>query len=406
VFRRRDELPRTFWVVFAGTLVNRAGTFVEPFLILYLTTQRGFSPASAGLVLVVYGVGGLFSQLVGGWLTDRVGRRVTLAGSLVASAAALLLLGSATTGPALAAGALLVGFFGDMYRPASNALVADVVPPERRPLAFGYLFWAVNLGFSVAGLTAGFLAERGYWQLFVLDAATCVGFAAVVLVGIRHDPPRPVHDPESDGPAPGFGTALRDRTFVLLMVAWTAQAVAYFQSFLTLPLAVTDAGLPTSAYGIVAAANGVVIVLLQPLGVRLTAHRDPSRTIAVSLAITALGFWLTTFATTLPAFLACTVVWTLGEIGVAGHAPAIVSDLADPAARGRYMGLFGASFGVAGLIAPLVGPRAYEYLGAAWLWAGCAVLFLFAAAVNLAIRRTVLARRALHERPDPAVAAT
>lgn len=396
MFRRRGELPRTFWVVFVGTLVNRAGTFVEPFLILYLTTQRGFSPAEAGLVLTVYGLGALCSQLIGGWLADRVGRRVTLAGSLVASAASLLLLGSATTTATLMAGALLVGLFGDMYRPASQALVADVVPPEKRPLAFGYLFWAVNLGFSVAGLTAGFLAERGYWQLFVLDAATCVGFAVVILVGIPRDPPRPARDPHAAGPVPGFGTALRDRTFMILMVAWCAQAVAYFQSFLVLPLAVTDAGLSTSAYGLVAAMNGIVIVLLQPVAVRFTAHRDPSRTIAVSLAITALGFWLQSFATTLPAFIACTVVWTLGEIGVSGHAPAIVSDLADPHARGRYMGLFGASFGLAGLIAPLVGPRVYEYLGAATLWTGCAVLFLLAAGANLMIRRTVIARRAEH----------
>jgi MFS family permease len=389
-------------VVFVGTLVNRAGTFVEPFLILFLTTQRGFSPAQAGLVLAVYGVGGLFSQVVGGWLTDRVGRRVTLAGSMLAAAASLLLLGSATTGPVLAAGALLVGFFGDMYRPASQALVADVVPPEKRPLAFGYIFWAVNLGFSVAGLAAGFLAERGYWQLFVLDAATCVGFAVVILVGIPHDPPRPSREPGASGPTPGFGTAVRDRTFMILIVAWCAQAVAYFQSFLVLPLAVTDAGLPPSAYGLVAATNGIVIVLLQPFAVRLTAHRDPSRTIAVSLAITALGFWLQSFATTLPAFLACTIVWTLGEIGVSGHAPAIVSDLADPLARGRYMGLFGAAFGVAGLLAPLVGPRTYEYLGATTLWTASALLFLVAAAVNLAIRRTVILRRAEHAALVPA----
>ena len=401
MFRRRGELPREFWVVFAGTLVNRAGTFVEPFLILYLTTQRGFSPASAGLVLAVYGAGGLVSQLVGGWLTDRIGRRTTLAGSMCAAGASLLVLGSARTTPALVIGALLVGLFGDMYRPASQALVADVVPPEQRPLAFGLLFWAVNLGFSVAGLMAGFLAERGYWQLFVLDAATCLGFAIVILVGIRHDPPRAVHDDTGEGPAPGFGTALRDRTFMVLVLTWCAQAVAYFQSFLVLPLAMIDSGLSPSDYGIVAAANGIVIVVLQPLVVRLTAHRDPSRTIAVSLAVMALGFWLQTFATALPAFLLCTVVWTLGEIGISGHAPAIVSDLADPAARGRYMGLFGAAFGVAALIAPLLGPRAYEYLGAAWLWAVCALLFLVAAAANLAIRSTVIARRATHSQPAP-----
>lgn len=336
------------------------------------------------------------SQLIGGWLTDRVGRRATLAGSLFASASALVLLGAASGSLAIASAAFLVGLFGDMYRPASQALIADVIPPERRPYAFALIFWAVNLGFAIAGVTAGILAERGYWLLFAVDAATCAAYAVVVLVGIRHDPPRVVHDPRSGLPEPGYGTALRDRTFMILVLCWTAQAVAYFQNFLVLPLAVHDAGLPPSAYGLIAGMNGLVIVLLQPLAIRWTTRLDPSRTIAVSLAITALGFWLTTFATTLPAFIVCTVIWTLGEIGVSGHATAIVSDLADPAARGRYMGLFGLAFGVAGFLAPLLGPSIYEGLGAAWLWSLCAVLFLVAAAGNLAIRHTVIERRALH----------
>jgi len=221
-----------------------------------------------------------------------------------------------------------------------------------------------------------------------------------VLVGIRHDPPRPTWAPADEGSAPGFGTALRDRTFVVLVACWCLQAIAYFQSFLTLPLAVTDQGLPPSAYGLVAATNGLVIIALQPFAARRITGWDPSRTIAGALTVMAVGFWLTTFARTLPAFLLCTLVWTLGEIGVSGHAPAIVADLADPRARGRYMGLFGLAFGIGGLVAPLVGPRVYSELGPAWLWGGCAVLFLVAAAGNLRVRSTVMQRRAAH----PAVA--
>ena len=142
--------------------------------------------------------------------------------------------------------------------------------------------------------------------------------------------------------------------------------------------------------------NGIVIVTVQPFAIRWTTRLDPSRTIAVSLLITGIGFWLNTFARSLPAFIAATVVWTIGEIGVSGHASAIVADLADPAARGRYLGLFGLSFGVADLVAPLVGPRTYENLGAAWLWTGCLVLFVIAALGNLAIRSTVIARRDEH----------
>jgi MFS family permease len=396
----QPPLPRVFRIVFVGTLVNRLGSFVSPFLVLYLTSDRGLSPSAAGTVIAFAGLGGLASQVTGGWLADHVGRRSTLALALFSTSASLVLLGGARTIPAIATGALLVGLFGDMYRPASQALIADVVPPERRPYAFSLIFWAVNLGFAFAGAMGGFLAQRGYWLLFALDAASCAAYAVVVLVGIRHDPPRPSWAPTDEGPTPGFGTALRDRPFVLLVGCWCLQAIAYFQSFLTLPLAVTDQGLPPSAYGLVAAANGLVIIAVQPFAARRLTRWDPSRTIAAALTVMALGFWLTTFARTLPAFLLCTVVWTLGEIGVSGHAPAMVADLADPRARGRYMGLFGLAFGIGGLVAPLVGPRVYSELGPAWLWAGCAALFLVAAAGNLRVRSTVIERRAA----SPAVA--
>lgn len=385
-------LPREVRVLVLGTLVNRAGTFVQPFLVLYLTIERGFSASQAGLVVAAAGFGGMFSQLLGGWATDHIGRRTTLVAGLVLSATALTCLGLARGTVAIVVAAAFEGLVGDVYRPASQALIADVLPPEQRPYAFALTFWALNLGFSVAAVSAGFIAEHGYWILFAVDALTSLAYAGVVLVGIRRDPPRARHD--GDGAAPGFGTALRDRTFMLLIGFTVLQAVAYMQCFLVLPLAVTGAGLGPSTYGVVAATNGIVIVALQPLAARLTARFDRSRLLASSLLLCGFGFWLMSFATTAVTFVLCTVVWTLGEIGTAGLLPAIVSDLAAPAARGRYLGLFGTAFGSAAFLAPLVGPPLYQAAGASWVWVLCFALFAAAALGNLALRPAVARRRA------------
>ena len=388
-------LPREVRVLVVGTLVNRAGTFVQPFLVLYLTIERGFTASQAGLVVAAAGLGSMFSQIVGGWATDHVGRRSTLVAGLILSATALTCLGLARGTVAIIAAAAFEGLVGDIYRPASQALIADVLPPEQRPYAFALIFWALNLGFSVAAVSAGFVAEHGYWILFAVDALTSLAYAVVVLVGIRRDPPRVRH--EGDGVAPGFGTALRDRTFMVLVGLTVLQAVAYMQCFLVLPLAVTGAGLGPSTYGVVAATNGVVIVALQPLAARLTARFDRSRLLASSLLLCGFGFWLMTFATTAVTFVLCTVVWTLGEIGTAGLLPSIVSDLAAPAARGRYLGLFGTAFGSAAFLAPLVGPPLYQAAGASWVWALCLALFAAAAVGNLALRPSVVRRRAENE---------
>src|SRR4030095_1873620 len=78
------SLPPAAWVLFGGTFVNRLGTFVMPFIVLYLTDpDRGFSVSQAGLALAMYGIGGVGAQFLGGWLADRIGRKNAIGVSLL-----------------------------------------------------------------------------------------------------------------------------------------------------------------------------------------------------------------------------------------------------------------------------------------------------------------------------------
>jgi MFS family permease len=158
------DLPRPFWFLWIGTLVNRFGYFVIPFLTLYLVRHQGFDPATAGAVVSAFGAGSLVSQPLGGWLADRAGRRPTLVMGMLATAAAYLALGAA-------------GLATDLYRPAVAAIVADLVAPDQQRRAFGLLHWAINLGVGVASVVGGVVAERHFGLLFVIDAATCIGFS-------------------------------------------------------------------------------------------------------------------------------------------------------------------------------------------------------------------------------------
>ncbi len=392
----RPPLPQEFWVLWTGTLVNRVGTFVEPFLVLYLTSQRGLSPAQAGIVLTAYGAGAVASQIAGGALADHIGRRTTLIGGLLASSVALVALGAARGTTQLLVTAFVVGLVGDLYRPATAALVADLVDPAERPRAYGLLFWAINLGFMIAAATAGFLAEQSYTLIFAVDALTCAGYAAVVAVGIRKDPPRRDHDAEGSA---GFRTALADRTFMLVCGLTLIHATLYLQVTITLPLAIIDSGLSPSDYGLIAALNGLLIVVLQPWVSNQLARADRMRWIALAQTVMAIGFGLTAFAVGVPAYAATVAIWTLGEILMAGLLVATIADLAPPEARGRYQGVFGTSFGGAVLIAPLMGTWVYQELGADALWFGCFGIGLLAAAGFLALR-PALATRLSEPVPD------
>src|ERR1700683_2163046 len=83
-------LPAPVWIVFATTLVNRAGTVVCPFMRLSVSQFLGVRPALAGMALTVYGLGGLVSGPIAGRLCDRFGAFTVLRGSLGTSGGILL----------------------------------------------------------------------------------------------------------------------------------------------------------------------------------------------------------------------------------------------------------------------------------------------------------------------------
>src|SRR5204862_1726144 len=128
-------LPRAYWVLVAGWFVNRFGTFVYPFLTLFLT-ERGHSPASVAWVLAASGLGQFLSSLLGGYFSDRFGRRSTLVLGSFGHAAAIFALYFASSLPMMVLLMGLAGFASGFYMPASNALLADVVPEGMRLRAY------------------------------------------------------------------------------------------------------------------------------------------------------------------------------------------------------------------------------------------------------------------------------
>ncbi|MFG1819860.1 MDR family MFS transporter [Kribbella sp. NPDC049174] len=364
-------LPRAFWALWVCQLVNRLGSFVQPFLVLYLTQDRQLSVGTAGAVAAAVGAGSVASQLVGGWLADRIGRRVTMLMCFFGTAGALILLGSVRSMAMIWAAAFLVGLLGDLFRPAVQATVADLLQPGERVRAYGLLFWAINLGFSISTVSAGVLASIGYGLLFWLNAGTSVIAGLVIWTMVPES--RPALD-EGTSRRPLLPVALRDTVFLLMILLQIGYATIYFQGYSTLPLAMADDGLPSSTYGLVIALNGVVIVLVQPfLGKRL-ARFDRPKLLAASMLVVGLGFGLGAVVHDWWGYGLSVVVWTIGEIGFAAVIGAVFADLAPVDLRGGYMGMSGMAFGIGTVIGPLAGTNALESFGPTATWLGCALL--------------------------------
>ena len=194
----RSGFPATFWWVWLATLVNRLGGFVVAFLALYLTLERHSSASFVGLVVALYGLGGVLGNLLGGVFSDRLGRRVTLLTAQVATAVTTIALGHSKAPVTIAIVAFAVGMASNGSRPAISAIIADIIPAHDRARAFALNFWAINLGFGISAALAGLVAEHSFLPLFYGEAAASLITGAAILLRVPET--RPAAElPEVDG---------------------------------------------------------------------------------------------------------------------------------------------------------------------------------------------------------------
>jgi MFS family permease len=242
------------------------------------------------------------------------------------------------------------------------------VDEDHRQRAYALQFWAINLGCSIASITAGVLVHRGYGLRFVLDAATTFAFGMVALRFVGET------RPESDGPRARAADPLwllrSDRLLLVATVLVLVYAVAYAQAGVTLPLAIKDAGLSAGSYGFAIAINGVVIVIGQPLSLSLLERWPRRRTLPIGIALVGAGFATTGLYDWSWQFGLTVVVWSIGEIATAGSFQALVAAPAPEHMRGRCA--VGLACGACGMLGHLLGASAYS-LSPAMLWLGCLI---------------------------------
>ena len=377
-------LPRPAWILFFGTFLNKFGTFVVPFLTLYLTRQ-GYSLGAAGLAIGSYGVGNLIASLLGGHLADTIGRRKTIVLSMFSGSVSMLLLSQARGLPAIMVCSALAGLTGELYRPASSALLTDLTPAGQRVTAFATYRLAFNAGWAFGPATAGFLAERGYLWLFIGDATTSALYGVLALVAL----PKGLRARERESSwTEIFRVARGDRRFHQLLVASFLVAVIFFQMASTFGVHVTNLGFSAATYGTIISLNGALVVLCE-LPLTMITRRFPAyRTMAIGYLLVGTGFALNGLAHTIPALIACVVIFTLGEMIALPVAGAYVADLAPTNMRGRYMGLYTVTWASALVVGPGLGLRLYGHAPVAY-WLICAALCVASA---LVLSRTVTNR--------------
>ncbi len=361
--------PRAAWVLYAATFINRFGSFVAVFMALYLTS-RGYTPAQAGLAVAAFGLGSVPGSLASGYLADRIGRRETLMVSSCLGATFSVAIAFADGLPLLILLSGLAGLANQMYPPPAFAMLADLIPRERRMAAVGIMRFAINGGFAAGPAVAGLLADHTFRLVFIADAAASLVIGVIACFWL------PAGRPDRASPTirgEGASAVLHDRVFLQFLVAAILVAAVYAQGSTTFPLWVRAHGYSNATYGALMGLNGTTIVVLELIFISVLQRFQPRAVILAGYLLIGAGFAGTLAASTLPLLALVVFVWTAGEMTAFPTSSVLVADLSPTHLRGRYQGTWSLGWAIGWTLGPAAGSWLYERSPTA-LWLACGVV--------------------------------
>jgi MFS family permease len=384
--------PRQFWILILGMFIDRVGgALMFPFLTLYVTRKFDVGMTEVGVIFGLFSIASVVGSMFGGALTDRLGRKGMLIFGLITSALTSLLMGLVGSIELFMGSALIVGLFANAGGPAQQAMVADLLPEEKRAQGFGILRVVANLAVTIGPAIGGLLAARSYLLLFICDAVASSITAGIVAVAIRETMPAPHPDEPEQTMAQTFGgylDALRDSPFVLFIGACILMTLVYMQMNTTLAVYLRDIhSVPEQGFGTILSLNAAMVVLFQfPITRRISKYR-PLIVMAVGTLLYAVGFGMYGFVSAYALFLVAMVIITIGEMLVAPTSQALVARLAPEDMRGRYMAVFGFSWVIPSTVGPLLAGLIMDNADPRWVWYSAGLVGLVAASSFALLQR-------------------
>ncbi len=370
-----QDFPDKFWVVVGTSFIDQIGnTLLFPFFSLYITQKFNVGMTQAGIVLGTFSAFGLIGSMIGGALTDKFGRKSLALFGLIFSAISTLSLGLVNEFAVLIPLAIVIGLLSNIAGPARQAMVADLLPEEKRQEGFGILRVVANMSWIIGPTIGGFIADRSYFALFVLDAVVSCIVAVMFYLYIPETKPETVGEPDSILKTfAGYNAVLRDYAYVAFLVVSMLMGLVYQQLYNSLSVYLRDNhGIQPQGYGFLLTTSAITVILFQFQTTRIIKKYPAFLMMALGVFFYMIGFGMFGFVTVYWLFAAAVVIITIGEMVIMPTASALAANFAPEDMRGRYMAVFGLSWALpatvgpsaAGLILDNFNPNLLWYVGA------------------------------------------
>lgn len=386
------------WLLSLVTIINRSGTMVIPFIAIYLTQELSFSYIEAGAVMSCFGLGSVVGSYVGGLLTDKFGHFYIMFWSLFLGGIFFFSLLFIESFYMWCVGVFIATAIADCYRPANMASIGFYSKSENRTRSMALIRLAINLGFALGPALGGLIASAfGYKWIFIIDGATCISSALFFYFVFKEKEKakrailrqKKEEEEKKKVVAVKPPSPYKDRVFLKFTFLSFLNSIVFIQFMGSLLLYFKEV-LHYDDYqvGLLLAMNGLIICFIEmPIVYILEKKANILLLIAAGIFLTGLSYEMLAWTSWAGIAVVCMFALTLGEIINFPFASSFALSRAEESNRGAYMGLFGMSFSVGHIIAPIIGMRLIEWYGYDFLWHTMGILGFFTFLGMLALER-------------------
>ncbi len=345
---------------------------IWPFLMVYASQKLDMPLTAVAGLLTINAVMGLLSSFVAGSLADRTGRRKVMIIGLLLHGIVYLFFNLAETFWAFAILMAVSGFVNPIYRVGVDAMVADLIPQQTRPDAYALLRMGNNVGIALGPTIGGFLATQSYTIVFFCAAAGLIFYGLLTLFFSKETLVKSAAmnstEKEKFG---GYGRVLQDKQFLTICIAFCVISIASSLVFVLLAVYTkTQFAIPESEFGFVMATNAVMVILFQVIVTRIAKRFPPYPVMVIGAFLYSLGIGSMAFMSSAPAFMLSMVIMTSGELLLVPTTTTLIANLAPQDMRGRYMSVYGLTWGIASGIGPVLGGFLNDQIAPVSIWYG------------------------------------
>jgi MFS family permease len=391
----RQQYPRQFWLLFFGVMLSTTGgSMIWPFLMIYATKKLGIPLTTATMMMTLNSVTAILFSFISGSITDRVGRKWVMVASLALNAFGFVLLSQAHTVWALAIAMIIRGACNPLYQVGSDAMMADLIPAEKRLDAYSLLRTSNNVGVALGPVIGGMITSNSYTIAFFLAAACMTAYGVLMVIFGKETLPKDKPIQEAAKSLGGYLEILKDQPFIRFTLNMSATMVCASIMWVLLGVySQRNFGLLENQYGWIPTTNALMVVFFQLSVTQITKRFTPLKVMAVGSLFYAIGVGSVAIGRGFWAFWLSMVIMTIGELIITPTGTAWAANRAPLDKRGRYMSIYGLTWGLASGVGPVLGGLLSDYFHPVATWYGAFLIGLLSTLAFLLASRSPKAPR-------------